>query len=589
MLPETRFGYLKRYCDLGFSIIPLDGKKPFWADWPKQCTNNETRALQIWKQYPTANVGIVLGSPSNMFALDFDAKHGGLASLEKLEYEHGTIDTLRADTGGGGVHAFYRLPNFEVITRTKWMPGVEVRGSGAQVVAADSVHPETKLPYSWAMLDDELDWEHILPAPQWLIDKLQNADTRREVRQELKRPAEKIGKGGRHMTMVSMAGILRHRIGATAEEIDGFLQVFNQTRNDPPYDAAHVSAIARSMMTYTPDAPPLAKACSRLYSKVKEQHAKDQEFLGTHSPVTAEEIMQGNYQAPAAVIADMIHVGLTVLAGPPKIGKSFLGTQMAIAVATGAPLFGTQKIARPGKIAYFSLEESAAQVSGKLNKLHAGARNKRLSDIGYYYQMETLPGAVDDLRKVIEHTAPTMVIIDSYTSIAGQTGRNDDIVTKDYRHIKLLSDLGKEMDVAIVLIHHLKKQSRGDTFTDAFAGTGGLTRAADCLAKIEPDGEVFLLEGKGREIPEYSFAMRKDFRDGTGWYIVAAGDAAKATEAREDIFELLKDEGAHTPSDIARKLGKNGGTVRRLLKKMREASQVQRGGDGKYFNLGREL
>ncbi|HWF66554.1 MAG TPA: winged helix-turn-helix domain-containing protein, partial [Acidobacteriaceae bacterium] len=188
-----------------------------------------------------------------------------------------------------------------------------------------------------------------------------------------------------------------------------------------------------------------------------------------------------------------------------------------------------------------------------------------------------------------EHTAPTMVIIDSYTSIAGQTGRNDDIVTKDYRHIKLLSDLGKEMDVAIVLIHHLKKQSRGDTFTDAFAGTGGLTRAADCLAKIEPDGEVFLLEGKGREIPEYSFAMRKDFRDGTGWYIVAAGDAAKATEAREDIFELLKDEGAHTPSDIARKLGKNGGTVRRLLKKMREASQVQRGGDGKYFNLGREL
>jgi hypothetical protein len=55
----------------------------------------------------------------------------------------------------------------------------------------------------------------------------------------------KIAEGGRHKTLVSIAGTMRKR-GLGAEAINAALQIENTERCQPPYDAAHVRKIAES-------------------------------------------------------------------------------------------------------------------------------------------------------------------------------------------------------------------------------------------------------------------------------------------------------------------------------------------------------
>jgi hypothetical protein len=55
---------------------------------------------------PEANIGV---STANLIVLDVDPEHDGLASLRKLESEHGQLPlTWSVVTGSGGLHYYYR-------------------------------------------------------------------------------------------------------------------------------------------------------------------------------------------------------------------------------------------------------------------------------------------------------------------------------------------------------------------------------------------------------------------------------------------------------------------------------------------------
>lgn len=104
------------------------GQVDYW--WASQC--------------PFANIGLVTGAQSGLWVLDVDAGKDGFASLEKLAKEVGGLpDTLQADTGGGGLHLYFRHPGpgRKVVTRTSSLgPGLDVRGDGGYVLAPPSRH-----------------------------------------------------------------------------------------------------------------------------------------------------------------------------------------------------------------------------------------------------------------------------------------------------------------------------------------------------------------------------------------------------------------------------------------------------------------
>lgn len=126
------------------------GKHPRGANWQHHPMRTEAEVRAHWEAHPRDNVGIPTGRTSGVFVLDVDGEQGK-ASYRALREEHGPQPaTLLANTGGGGVHLLYRMPEGEKIPNSsgKIGPGLDIRGDNGFIVAAGSV--SGKGPYSWA-------------------------------------------------------------------------------------------------------------------------------------------------------------------------------------------------------------------------------------------------------------------------------------------------------------------------------------------------------------------------------------------------------------------------------------------------------
>ena len=62
--------------------------------------------------------------------------------------------------------------------------------------------------------------------------------------------------------------------------------------------------------------------------------------IPTPSILTASKLMEIKFSPPQWLIEGLLPEGLSVLSGAPKIGKSWLSLQIALAVTTASPLFG---------------------------------------------------------------------------------------------------------------------------------------------------------------------------------------------------------------------------------------------------------
>lgn len=160
------------YAARGWSVFPCQprGKTPITPNGFKDASSDPAQVREYWTRYPRANIGIVTGKASGIFVVDIDVGEGkaGPESLAELERKNGTLPpTLRARTGSGGEHLFYRLPAGAAIRNTagRLGAGIDTRGSGGYVVAAPSVHPSGAL-YAWTTAAPVAD------PPAWLVDML---------------------------------------------------------------------------------------------------------------------------------------------------------------------------------------------------------------------------------------------------------------------------------------------------------------------------------------------------------------------------------------------------------------------------------
>lgn len=150
------------------------GKHPINGGWQNTPPLSGADIMEIWQQTPQANLGVATGAPSGFFVLDIDPENDGDATMRELVAQHGPMPaTLVQQTGSGGYHYLFSLPDFEVrnkSTSAKWLggrPGVDLRGNGGQIVVAPSV--SGKGAYSWVTASP------IAPAPDWLLQAVWDA------------------------------------------------------------------------------------------------------------------------------------------------------------------------------------------------------------------------------------------------------------------------------------------------------------------------------------------------------------------------------------------------------------------------------
>jgi RecA-family ATPase len=206
------------------------------------------------------------------------------------------------------------------------------------------------------------------------------------------------------------------------------------------------------------------------------------------------------------VVPCVIVEGLTLLAGKPKLGKSWLLLHMAIAVARGGFTLGDIHCAE-GDVLYLALEDNLRRLQARMTKLLG--LQQWPSRLQFLCEMPRL--AEGGLAKIKEWIAgaehPRLVIIDTLAMVRMPNRKDQSTYDADYAAVKELRKLANEAGIAIVLVHHLRKADADDAF-DTVSGTLGLTGAPDTILVLKRDtaGNI-ILHGRGRDLVEIEKAV----------------------------------------------------------------------------------
>lgn len=308
--------------------------------------------------------------------------------------------------------------------------------------------------------------------------------------------------------------------------------------------------------------------------------------IGSSTPQSAAldgySIYRTNYPAPTFLFDGLLANGLTILAGRPKSGKSWLTLQMAIDAAMKRPFLGRFGIERAVRVLYCGLEEGPQRTHNRLRKL-LPKNDIQLQNIEFRYVLKSLSeGGAEELDTLLKGSNYRLLVIDTFLRMAKAGGSNRDATRSEYAEVAQLQELAQRRQIATVLVDHTRKMG-AENGLDTVSGTTGKTAACDAvwtLKKLSTGDAV--LEVTGREMEEQTLGLRLVTGDGFGWRLIGEGVEVGMSEARQEIVELLKDEAPLSPARIAAMLKKNAVTIRRLLQKLAADDVVRKDGSGKY-------
>jgi bifunctional DNA primase/polymerase-like protein len=154
--PEPRCSCLRKKCH-------SPGKHPLFYGWRAAATEDKRRIKEWWNVRPSSNIGLTMGGPQRLIALDFD---GDSAASQQ---EIGELPRTWTQTTGRGEHMVYRLPEdldaSLVRNRVRAWDGVDVRSEGGYIVGAPSLHA------SGTRYKILIDTDPV-PLPYWLYEKI---------------------------------------------------------------------------------------------------------------------------------------------------------------------------------------------------------------------------------------------------------------------------------------------------------------------------------------------------------------------------------------------------------------------------------
>jgi len=291
---------------------------------------------------------------------------------------------------------------------------------------------------------------------------------------------------------------------------------------------------------------------------------------------TAAELMDKELPPVKWAVAGVLPEGVAILAGKPKMGKSWLALGLCVSVAAGGYALG--KIpAECGGALYLGLEDQERRLQRRLKKILAGDAAPGGLEVAWSWPRLD-QGGVEALRTYLEDRPDIrLVVIDTLKKIRPRESGSRGVYDLDYEALEPLLPLAAEYGVAILVVHHLRKLEAGDPF-DMISGSTGLTGGVDGALVLKRDrgkqDATLAIDGRDVEEPT-ELALRWD-ADIASWSLMGNAEEYRQSEERRRIIALLglMDE-PMSPKDIAEALGKNRSTTRVLLANMKQDGQVE--------------
>jgi hypothetical protein len=301
--------------------------------------------------------------------------------------------------------------------------------------------------------------------------------------------------------------------------------------------------------------------------------------------VSAAALRTKVFQPIRFCVPKYIPPGCGILAGRPKLGKSWLMLDVGLAVASGGSCLN-QPISDPGDVLYLALEDNERRLQSRMTKIlgFADVWPER-----FHYATEwrrATEGGLDDVRDWIKRSEkPRLIVVDVLAMFRSPRDGKQTPYEADFQAVHELQKIAADTDVAIIIVHHLRKGAAEMDPFDKVSGTLALSGAADTVLILDRDSNGTTFYGRGRDIEEFETALQFD-RTTCRWGVLGEAAEVRRTSERDAILSALEhSEGPLSPSDIAEAVGMARNNVKQLLFKMVRAGQVLKAkGRGRYIH-----
>ena len=304
--------------------------------------------------------------------------------------------------------------------------------------------------------------------------------------------------------------------------------------------------------------------------------------------ITAKEIFE-NPPAPLIWVVDsLITEGVTIVAGAPKLGKSYFTLQMATDITMGNSFCGAFPT-RQGEVLYLALEDNARRVYDRMCKqsIYIAEKSERLNFI-FAIDPSTI---VRDLEEfLVLKPNVKCIFIDTLEKIRMARSGNH-AYSEDYGFVGPFNILGLKYHVAVVFVHHTRK-APSEIINDTITGTRGITGAADSplvLARSSDSKYYAELYTSGRDVGELRFGLVTD-RDTYCYSLLDKLDTQGhgMSSRKKEIISLLTTSIPLGPKEIAEGITHNGDFTTHYDNIRKDLGGLIRGGEiikvdrGKY-------
>lgn len=263
------------------------------------------------------------------------------------------------------------------------------------------------------------------------------------------------------------------------------------------------NSTAQSIPDENAEINPSEEDLQELYRRM--QRMTDPHYLHT---VSMTELYQTTYKSRPPIIDGLLYSGAYIIAGAPKIGKSFLVAQLAYHVSTGQKLW--EYDVHQGTVLYLALEDDFGRIQNRMFMMYGVEDTDKL-------HFATVAGKIgngldEQLENFMqEHPDTKLIIIDTMQKIR-EAGSEAYSYASDYEIIGVLKRFADRHNICVLIVHHTRKQPAGDSF-EMISGTTGLLGCADgslLMQKKKRTDLTATVDVVGRDQQDQILYLRKD-------------------------------------------------------------------------------
>ena len=297
---------------------------------------------------------------------------------------------------------------------------------------------------------------------------------------------------------------------------------------------------------------------------------------------TADELMAMEFVPPVWAVPGIICEGVSLLCGPPKVGKSWASLGLGLAVAAGGQALDAIPV-EGGPVLYLALEDTPRRLQSRMGKILGGQPAPSTLTLATACPVigqggdEAIAGWLDRNRDA------RMVVIDVFAKIRGTAPLGASAYEADYAAVGAIKRLADNYGVPFVLVHHVRKAGAED-FLAEVSGTNGIAGAADATlvlkrARGQADGVLYVT---GRDVDENEYALSFNPACGVWTLLDGPADEHQTTDTRAAILRYLRANPASGPRAIAQGAGLGEPNVKATCRRMLADGALTADGKARY-------